>query len=493
MNSRRTLAATKWFLALSALAGIVLVYRRWLHVNPTTVALTLLLLVLLLAANWGLRYAVAISFAAAACYNFFFLPPLNTFTIADTQNWIALFAFLSTAITASRLAQKARDEADDARTRQRELEILFQLSREILQSESLLALLTSLPSSVIGVTGATFGMLYLLEGDRLYQAGSDSISEIEIPHFRQLSTSLQSTQVENDEIQVPLRSGVRPKGLLLLRGATLSPKTADALGGLISIAIDRALALESVARNDAAKESERLRTLMIDSITHALRTPLTSIKGAATTLLQSEVSPDDRHELLSIIDEESDRLNLLVSEAVQMAQLDAQQVQMHFEPVNVRHLVNAARDTCSWIEDQHSLQVQIDDSLAIHADGALLEKVICNLLENAAKYSNAGTPIIVRAERNADMVAISVADRGIGIDSTEQALIFERFYRGRFQEHSAQGTGMGLAISRAIVEAHGGTISVVSQPAQGSVFTINLPAANLTNFRANPTLESQSI
>src|ERR1700761_4368931 len=129
MNSRRTIAATRWTLSVSALAGIVLVYRFWLHVNPTTVALTLLLFILLIAAEWGLRYAVVLSIGATACYNFFFLPPVGTFTISDPQNWLALLAFLGTSIMASRLSERARDEANEARSRQRELEILFRLSR----------------------------------------------------------------------------------------------------------------------------------------------------------------------------------------------------------------------------------------------------------------------------------------------------------------------------------------------------------------------------
>src|ERR1700760_4287785 len=163
MNSRRTIAVTRWSLAFIALAGIVLVYHRWLHVNPTTVALTLLLFILLLAAEWGLRYAVVISVVATALYNFFFLPPVGTFTISDPQNWLALLAFLGTSIMASRLSERARDEAKDARSRQRELEVLFRLSRELLQSESVATLLTSVPAAVASVTAAKSGMLYLLE------------------------------------------------------------------------------------------------------------------------------------------------------------------------------------------------------------------------------------------------------------------------------------------------------------------------------------------
>jgi two-component system sensor histidine kinase KdpD len=477
MNSRRIVETTRWTLAFSALAGIVLVYRHWLHVNPTTVALTLLLFILLLAAEWGLRYAVVVSIAATACYNFFVLPPIGTFTISDPQNWLALFAFLTTAIVASRLSQSARDQANEARSRQQELEILFRLSREFLQTESVATLVSSIPSAVALVTGARSGILYLLDGDRIYRSASEEISEIEIPHLRQLATTLSDIKNQTDEIQVPLRTGVRPKGLLLLRGTLISSKTLEAIGGLISISMDRAQALEDVAHGEAAKESERLRTLMIDSITHELRTPLTSIKGAATTLLALGTERESSRELLTIIDEESDRLNKLVSEAVEMAQLDAQQVQMHTAPVNVRHLIEQAYQTCSWVEEEHPVRIDVPSALQINADEEFMKKVICNLLENAAKYSRPGTPITVSAEYREGSVAISVADRGIGIDPSEQTLIFERFYRSRSQGEGTAGTGMGLPISRAIVEAHGGKISVVSQPGQGSVFTFTLPAA----------------
>jgi two-component system sensor histidine kinase KdpD len=475
MNSRRTIAVTRWSLAFIALAGIVLVYHRWLHVNPTTVALTLLLFILLLAAEWGLRYAVVISVIATALYNFFFLPPIKTFTITDPQNWLALVVFLATAIIASRLSERARNEASDARARQREVEALFRLSRELLETEGVSSLITSIPAAVASTTGAASTLLYLLEGERLYQAGTKRVSEIELPHLRQLASSLSGVARDGDELQIPINTGVRPKGLLILRGATLSQVTADAIGGLISISIDRSQAVESIARNEAARESERLRTLIIDSITHELRTPLTSIKGAATALMDGHVKPDESHELLTIIDEESDRLNKLVSEAVEMAQLDAQQVQMHFGPVGLRGVIEAARKSYSWIEEQHELRIDVADNLHARADGAMMEKVISNLLENAAKYSKPGSPITISAEEMNDEVLLSVADQGAGIEPSEQALIFERFYRGRSQTLGTPGTGMGLAISRAIVEAHGGSIGVTSQPNRGSVFTLRLP------------------
>lgn len=479
MNSQRFVAITRWVVAFGSLAGIVLVYRRWLHVNPTTVAVSLLLFILLLAAKSGLRHAVAISIVATACYNFYFLPPIGTFTISDPQNWLALFAFLATAVTGSRLAQRAREEAEEARTRQREVEVLFTLSRELLQTDNVAALVNALPRFIKNTSQAESVVLYLLDGDRLYQAGSELVSHVELPHLRQLSLSLPGPQAgPGDETRIPLRAGVRPRGLLLLRRVKLSSESFQAIGGLVSIALDRAQALEDVARGEANKESERLRTLILDSITHELRTPLTSIKGAASTLLSIHpLSDEDRLELLTIVDEESDRLNRLVGQAVEMAQIEAQEVHMDLAPVAIEELLQQARESCASIAATHPVTVNLPTLPKVSADAGMIGKVLCNLLENAAKYSTADSPIFLSAEQKDEYVLTSVADRGIGIDPGEQGLIFDRLYRSRSQSGTTQGTGMGLAISRAIVESHHGSLTVTSQPGHGSVFTFSLPIA----------------
>ena len=491
MNSRRVANGAQWLLAFVALAGIVSLYRFWLHVNPTTVALTLLLFILMLAARWGARFAVAASIAAAAAYNFYFLPPVGTFTISDPQNWLALFVFVATAVTGSRLSQRAREEAEQARRSQRELTVLLTLSRELLQTDNVAALVNILPELVNSACRADAAILYLLEGDRIYQAGLHPALGVEAPHFRQLALTLPAPEtVSGEETRIPLRAGARPRGLLLLRGVRLSAESFEAMGGLVSIALDRAQALENVTRSEANRESERLRTLILDSITHELRTPLTSIKGAASAMLTASgtLTEDDRHELLTIVDEESDRLNRLVSRAVEMAQIEAQEIHMNFAPVSIDSLVQAAREHCSAVFSTHAVTTTVPHLPRAEADHDMISKVLCNLLENAAKYSRPGTPIFLSAEQQESKILIHVADRGTGIDPQEQPLIFDRLYRSRSQSGTTPGTGMGLAISRAIVEAHAGSLTVTSQLDHGSVFTFSLPIASQAVYPHAPAV-----
>ena len=279
-------------------------------------------------------------------------------------------------------------------------------------------------------------------------------------------------------VAVPLRSGVRPRGVLFLGPTFLSDETLEAAGGLVSIAIDRAQALERAARSEAAKEGERMRSMMLDSITHELRTPLTSIKASATTLLSADsINAEDQRELLTVIDEEADRLNRLVAQAVEMAQLDTHEVHMKLQPASIDEVLDLGMQGCATQLAERPVTVSIEKDLPrVLADKVWLQKAVANLLENAAKYSPAGSPIVVRAAADGDGVAINVTDRGSGIEPTEQALIFEKFYRGRADAQRKPGTGMGLAICRAIVDAHGGTVRVASAPGEGSTFTFVLPA-----------------
>ena len=478
MRSRQWQSAIEWSLAFSGLGLIVIACRHWLHPNPTTVALTLLLYILLLAARFRLQHAIAVSLVATAAYNFFFLPPVGTFTIADPQNWLALFAFLATSVVGSRLSQKAKDEARTARSRQSEMASLFALSRDLLMFENLNELLNALPALVRSAARADGVILFLLDGDRIYQDEFTHEFDPDRERLRQLALSVSQVDLTaTGSVHIPVMAGAKPRGLLTLSRPHLSRESNQAIGSLVSIAIDRAQALEAAAKSEASKENERLRSLMLDSVTHELRTPLTSIKGASTTLLSSDqLAPEERRELASIIDEEADRLNRLVSRAVEMAQIESGDVHLHLQPASLERLVRNAQEACPLAPNTHPVAMTFPELPTVMVDTDLMTKVLCNLIENAAKYSEPSSPILVTGEVRDGFVHVSVADRGIGIDENEQGLIFDRLYRSRSIGGRVAGSGMGLAISRAIVESHHGKLTVTSQPGRGSVFTVSLPA-----------------
>ncbi len=484
MDTKRLIAAMRWLAVAWGLAGIVAFDLLVLHANESTAGLTLLLLVLFVAANWGLRLAIVSSVAATLAWNFFFIPPVKTFTISDPKNLVALIVFLITSVFASRLSDRIRAESEEARSRERELDVLYRLSRNLLQTDELARLTNSIPTSVARATSAEAVLFYLLDGNRVYEGEAVWPGRKDFNYLREVSFAPNiALSPDTLDVLIPLRTGVRPRGALLLRRTQLSTPSLEALGGLVSISMDRVQAMEDLTRVEAAKESERLRGLMLDSITHELRTPLTSIKGAVTALLEAApeapLPPESAREMLSIIDEESDRLNRLVAQAVEMAALDTQEVRMDFTPQSISTLVSAALAANHLALAAHTITVRMPPALPpVEADPVWIEKLLGNMLENAAKYSEPKTPIFVSAERRGNFVSVSVADRGLGIDPMEQSLIFDKFYRARNRIVGAPGTGMGLAIARSIVEAHGGTISVTSQPGQGSVFTFTLPVAD---------------
>src|SRR5262249_29639645 len=223
-------------------------------------------------------------------------------------------------------------------------------------------------------------------------------------------------------------------------------------------------------------ESERLRSALLDSVTHEFRTPLTGIKASVTTLRSgTKLSAEDQQDLLAVIDEESDRLNRLVGEAAVMAQLDAREVKLDLRPHQVREAIDAALADSRPTLSGHPVEVRLPQRLpAALMDVAWIKKVLQHLLENAAKYSPPGSAIFLSSEVRDHRLVTSVADRGAGIDDLERAMVFDKFYRGQSQRYRVQGTGMGLAI----VEAHGGRIEVTSQLGHGSVFSFSLPLAS---------------
>jgi two-component system sensor histidine kinase KdpD len=464
--------------AAAAVLVITLIYRRIVHVNPTTVALTFLLAVLLISANWGLRCAVFTSFIAALAFNYYFLPPIGTFTIQDPQNWVALFAFLATAVIASELSERARRETRNANDRRKEVERLYGFSQQLLSTDNMAELLNAIPRYIVESFAVRSAAIWLPNRTDVYRSGS-TVDGLELHDLQLIAARGESRLEPHKQLSfVPLRMGVRVVGSLGVSGAALSRETLDAMGSLIAISIERAGAMERLSRSEAARASEQLRSVLLDSVTHAFRTPLTAIKASVTSMLSSSALDDSqRTELLTVINEESDRLNRLVGEAAEMAQLEAHKVELELGNHEMQEVVDSALEKSKPALAHHPVEVRLGSLPAVRMDMARIAEVLTQLLENAAKYSPPQSPIHITGEVQNGMLMISVADRGPGIEDMEQSLIFEKFYRGRNQRLQVQGTGMGLAIAKAIIEAHNGQIGVTSQPGHGSVFYFTLPVA----------------
>jgi len=276
---------------------------------------------------------------------------------------------------------------------------------------------------------------------------------------------------------MPVRMGMRSFGSIGITGTVLTRQTLESIGTLTAVAIERARAVEQLGQTEAAREGERLRTALLDSVTHALRTPLTSIKASVTNLLSNpNVSTAQRAELLTIVNEETDRLNRLVGEAGEMAQLDAGEVELNLAPHAIGDVIHAALEQTVKSLCGREVRMNVAANLPnVSVDLKRITDALVQLIDNAHRYSPADQPITITAEAAGDFVVTSVADRGAGIDEQEQALIFEKFYRGKDQRFQVQGTGMGLPIAKAIIEAHRGTISLTSQRGHGSVFSFTLP------------------
>jgi two-component system sensor histidine kinase KdpD len=465
----------------SAAAVVVLVatYRAVLIVNPTTVALTFLVGILVVSANWGLRPAIFMALLSTLAFNYFFLPPIGTLTIADPQNWVALTAFLVTAIIASELAERARREAHSAHERRRETEQLYKFSQQLLTSENAAELLNAIPRFIVEGFGVSSAAVALPNRPDVYRSDSSThVLDIQDLQFVCMRGE-PKIDLEARVAIVPLRLGVRVVGSLGVAGAALSRQTLEALGSLIAIAVERAGAMEKLSKAEASRESEQLRSALLDSVTHEFRTPLTAIKASVTSLLSNPgLDTAQRLELLTVINEESDRMDRLVGEAAEMSQLDAHQVELHRGAHQVLDAVDDAIARLAPALAKHVVSTVLPENLPpVLIDLHRISEVIAQLLENAAKYSPPGSPIQIAGEVKNRFLMISIADRGPGIEDFDQSLIFEKFYRGRNQRLQVQGTGMGLAIAKAIVEGHGGEIGVTSQPGHGSVFYFTLPLA----------------
>jgi two-component system sensor histidine kinase KdpD len=484
----RVLGRPQWIGYLGPLSGVALVtvcYKLLITgVNATTVALSFLLVVLFAAAAHGIGPAIVASITGMLCFNFFFLPPFGTFTIHDPQNWVALFAFLATAIIASQLSSAARKRAREAEKSREEVWKLYQLSRAIIITPDPETAVSTISRQVREVFDITDCQVYTPEeigklgsltapfGSALGAPGEGLLREA-------FETGKMTVHKASHATYAPLKVGVRVTGVMFLASDAMERWTIEAISGLVALALERARFLKELSRTEALRQSDQLKSALLASVSHDLPTPLTSIRAAVDNLLEKSLdwNREALHEFHLIISEEVNRLTHLVQNLLEMARIEAGELHPVKEWGQVSEVFGNVLERCGPELSNYHVRVDLGDGTPlVKVDSRLLAEVVFNLVDNALKYSPAGSQITLRGLVEGGSLTVSVRDQGPGLPSHELSRVFDKFYRGRSRSaNQREGTGMGLAISRGIIEAHGGRIWAESTFGQGATFVFRLP------------------
>ena len=493
-------ASIEFFAAGGSVAGAIVLglgLDRWLHLpNLSMIFLTA---VLFSALQFGVRSAIAASILSFLAYDFFFVPPLYAFTIAEPQEFFALLIFLVVAVLTGLIAGRARDQGLRVRDNARATQSLYELSRKLSGAPAtgdILEAATVYTHKTLGARGVV--MMLANEGELGLAASWPPIDELSPGETGAARWALEKAEpagwrtgtLPNTRFQ--FRPLVTTRGVSGVCGfepanseAPLSPEIERALSLILeqtAIAVDRSLLVLESVKTEALQENERLRTTLLASLSHDLRTPLTSITGAVTTLRKfgETIDAEQRQDLLASIEEESARLTRFVANLLDMSRIEAGALRPKRESIDVSDVVRAAVDRARRaFPDMHVSTSLARDLPFARADANLLEQVLFNLLDNAHKYA-AGAGAIVHVRRDGANVTLAVTDEGPGVKPRDIERIFEKFYRGGRADGRKAGTGLGLSISRGLIEAMGGTIRAESPAVRrrGLRLIIRLPAAN---------------
>jgi two-component system, OmpR family, sensor histidine kinase KdpD len=465
-------------LSLAAVAAVTYLARSVAPVNATTAGFAYLLLVLVIATAWGFIEAAVASISASLAFNFYFLPPIGTFTIADPQNWVALFSFLTTALIGSRLSAQVKREALDGLRRQQDLERLYTYSRALLLIDAGEPFAKQLIQKLADTFELDAAVLYDRRSGEIYRAGPSDFEGLEEQLRDAALHNSTYADPEKKRVITAVRLGSEPIASLALQGAVMPDSVLQGLANLVAIGLERARAQDLAHQVEAARRSEQLRATLIDAMAHEFKTPLTSIKAATTSLLASPgLPPPSRNELLKIADEEADHLRELIDNAEEIARLDSPQIKLRRETADLKELVQGVVKSLEKNMDGRPLEFLADgEPSPVGVDRRLMALAVKQVLDNAIKYSMPQSPIGIRIRRHPQTVDLEITDHGKGIPVQEQALIFERFYRSPAVKRQVVGSGLGLSIAKSIVKAHNGELTVSSHPGE-TTFQLTLPLA----------------
>jgi two-component system sensor histidine kinase KdpD len=481
------------FIAVSGALGVSLLVRPLFGIE--NVDLIFLTAIVGIAVRYGLWPSLLASVAASLAYNFFFLPPIYTFTITDPTNIAAFVLFTALSMVVSNLAARGRTHAVSAYERVRTVESLYAFSRKLAGAGTLDDVLWATAYQIALMLKVRVVLLLPENGSIALKAGyppEDTLDEADLAAARWAWEKNRPAGRDSDALPgakwlfLPMRTGRGPIGIVgicrdeagpLLR--TEQRRLLDALSDQGALAIERVYLVEDVERVRRVAETDRLRSALLTSISHDLKTPLAAVMGAADALRDLAASLDDnaRAELLTTIIEESERLNRFIANLLDMTKLEAGAVMPNAAPHDVGEIIGSALERAGKILSKHRVEVEISpDHPMVNVDAVLFEQVLFNLLDNAAKYAPPETTVSIQCSHEQNNVKLQILDEGDGIPAGDLERIFDKFYRARKGDQVRAGTGLGLAISRGFVEAmHGTLVAANRADRSGAVFTITLP------------------
>ncbi len=463
------------------------------RVEPSDLTMLYLLGVVISAIAFGRAPAVTAALLSVALFDFLFVPPRFTFRVSESQFLVTFAVMLAVAVITGTLTAHLREQRERALMRERRLASLYRLSHDLAVRGSVSEILETAVaqiSDLLGVRAAASvsdarGGATLVAGDRgIVEAGPEQAAVVSaLLHGRPLGCPF-GEPAGVTALHMPLIAGTNVGAVLSIgvpdRTAGADPERLDmirAFSNLIALALERCRLADETRVTQTRIETERARSVLLSSVSHDLRTPLAAITGAASTLRDSAGKIDEpgRRELAESISQEAERLNRLIGNLLEMTRLESGVHRVRKDWHSLEEVIGASLALLEPDLGSRPVRVSLAQDLPlIPMDDVLFEQVVRNLIENANKYSPAGSPIELHASLDRDALQLVVTDRGEGLAVGDEERVFEKFYRGA-QAVSASGAGLGLAICRGIVEAHGGTIVAANRPEGGASFTVRLP------------------
>jgi two-component system sensor histidine kinase KdpD len=461
--------------AMGSAAALLLTLSAYrLHFNLSSATSIHLFLVVVIALRWGFVEASIVSLLSVACLDFFFTEPLFEFYISDSHDWVALLTFEAAALLVSRLSNQASRHARDSEAHQERLQKLYELSQRILlfdHTEVVEQQLADLIRSNLQVKGvAVWNALDL----QMCRSGRCDFSDDDVraTFYTETNSDIFSDGVSRRV----LRSGTRRIGALALCGHSLDPASVNAVASLAAVAIERARSFITEANAEAARQSEQLRSAILDGLAHAFKSPLTTIRVSSSGLLAMDTLSGSEKRLVTLIDRQAGQLSDLTHHLLLTAKLDKSDLKVYREDIDLVQLIESSVQASSQELGGHLIKLEgVTGHKIVRADKKLLQMALLQILDNAVKYSPPGSPLLIAVREERTVVAISVKNEGSFIPSEEREKIFQRFYRCSGSIGTISGTGIGLSVVRRIAEAHHGSVTVESDSASGTTFAIRLP------------------